>query len=62
MADSWLDIIGLDKTTREKANLNVLFEVPSGEPKRNILFDLFEYIKKAYGTDKCTILWCGMVF
>ena len=57
MADSWLDIIGLDKTTREKANLNVLFEVPSGEPNRIILFHLFEHITKAYGTDKCTILW-----
>jgi hypothetical protein len=57
VADSWLDIIGLDKTTREKANLKVLFEEPSGEPKKYILINLFEYIKKAYGTDKCTILW-----
>ncbi|WP_019412657.1 hypothetical protein [Paenisporosarcina sp. TG20] len=57
MADSWLDIIGLDKTTRKKATLKVLFEEPSGEPKSNILFNLFEFIKKAYGTDKCTILW-----
>ncbi len=57
LADSWLDIIGLDKTTRKKATLKVLFEEPSGEPKSNILFNLFEFIKKAYGTDKCTILW-----
>lgn len=57
LADSWLDIIGLDKSTREKAILKVLFEEPSGEPKSNILFNLFEFIKKSYGTDKCTILW-----
>ena len=57
VADSWLDIIGLDKTSREKARLKVLFEEPSGEPKRHILFNLFEFIKKTYGTDNCTILW-----
>lgn len=57
MADSWLDIIGLDKITKEKAKLKVLFEEPLGEPKANILFNLFKFIKKAYGTDKCTILW-----
>ncbi|QOY35256.1 hypothetical protein AWH56_021585 [Anaerobacillus isosaccharinicus] len=27
------------------------------EPKRDILFNLFEFIIKEYGTDKCTILW-----
>jgi len=62
LADSWLDIIELDKTTRKKATLKVLFEEPSGEPKSNILFNLFEFIKKAYGTDKCTILYTCEVF
>jgi hypothetical protein len=60
MSDSWegfLDIIGLKQDIRQKANLNVLLDVPLGEPKEELLLNLFDYITKIYESEKCTILW-----
>ncbi|MCQ6275831.1 hypothetical protein JMM81_12800 [Bacillus sp. V3B] len=45
-SEGFLDIIGLDKNIRDKANLKVLIENPSGEPNKEILFNLFNFIKK----------------
>ena len=56
-SEGFLDIIGLDEIAREKAKLKVLIENPSGEPNKEILSNIFEFIKKVYGTEKCTILW-----
>lgn len=56
-SEGFLDIIGLETNTREKAKLKVLIENPSGEPNKEILFNIFDFVKKLYGTDKCTILW-----
>jgi hypothetical protein len=55
--EGFLDIIALEINTREKAKLKVLIDNPSGEPKKEILFNIFDCIKKVYGTDRCTILW-----
>ena len=57
MSEGVLDIIGLEKNTREKVKLKVLIENPSGEPNKEILFNIFDFIKKVYGTERCTILW-----
>lgn len=60
MEDSWegfLDIISLNQDIRQKANLKVLIEFPLGEPKKELLLNLFDYITKIYGSNKCTILW-----
>jgi hypothetical protein len=60
MEGSWeglLDIIGLNQNIRQKANLKVLIVFPLGDPKTDLLLNLFEYIKKIYGSEKCTILW-----
>jgi hypothetical protein len=60
MSDSWegfLDVIGLNQDIRQKAHLNVLLNFPLGEPKKELLQDLFDYITKIYGSEKCTILW-----
>ncbi len=35
----------------------VLIENIFGEPNKEILFNLFNFIKKVYGTENCTILW-----
>jgi hypothetical protein len=51
-----LDIISLEKSTRKKAKLKVLIENPSGEPKKEILSNIFDFIKNVYGTERCTIL------
>ncbi|MBU8880899.1 hypothetical protein BGM26_18270 [Bacillus sp. FJAT-29790] len=56
-SDDFLNIIGLEENTRELAKLKVLIENPSGEPNKEILLNIFEFIKKIYGTEKCTILW-----
>ncbi|WP_216827869.1 hypothetical protein [Alkalihalobacterium elongatum] len=56
-SEGFLDIIGLEKYTREKAKLQVLIDNPSGEPNKEILSNIFEFIKKVYGTERCTILW-----
>ncbi|NEU32113.1 hypothetical protein GN156_15260 [bacterium LRH843] len=56
-SEGFLDIIGLEQNTREKAKLKVLIENPSGEPNKEILFNIFDFLKKVYGTEKCTILW-----
>jgi hypothetical protein len=57
VSEGLLDIIGLEKNTREKAKLKVLIKNPSGEPDKEILSNIFDFIKKAYGTERCTILW-----
>ncbi|WP_088103061.1 hypothetical protein [Halalkalibacter urbisdiaboli] len=57
MSEGFLDIIGLERNTREKAKLKVLIENPSGEPNKEILSNIFDFIKKVYGTERCTILW-----
>jgi hypothetical protein len=49
MRGSWegsLDIIGLNQNIRQKAKLKVLIEFPLGDPKTDLLLNLFEYIKK----------------
>lgn len=56
-SEGFLDIIGLKQNTREIANLKVIIENPSGEPDNEILSDIFDFIKKVYGTEKFTILW-----
>ncbi|MGM0924770.1 MAG: hypothetical protein ACQEWW_26905 [Bacillota bacterium] len=60
MEDSWegfLEIIGLNQDIKQKANLKVLIEFPLGEPKEELLLNLFDYIIKIYGSNRCTILW-----
>ena len=57
MSEGFLDIIGLEIKTREKAKLKVLIENPSGEPNKEILFNIFSFIKEVYRTERCTILW-----
>lgn len=39
----FLDIIGLNQDIRQKANLKVLIESPLGEPKEELLLNLFDY-------------------
>ncbi len=55
--DSFLNEIGLDIADREKANITTLIEEPSGEPKEQVLYEIFDFVKKLYGDEKCTILW-----
>lgn len=57
MSEGFLDIIGLEINKREKAKLKVLIENPSGEPNKEILYNIFDFIKKVYGTEKCIVLW-----
>jgi hypothetical protein len=61
MADSWeglLDILGLSQNVRLKANLNVLMEFPLGNPNESLLLELYESIKKLYGSDNYfSIVW-----
>ena len=45
-SEGFLDIIGLEQSTRKKAKLKVLIENPSGEPNKEILFNIFDFIKK----------------
>lgn len=56
-SEGFLDIIGLEEYTREQAKLKVLIDNPSGELNMEILLNIFEFIKKVYGTEKCSILW-----
>ncbi|MGP1907976.1 hypothetical protein ACTSEZ_07365 [Metabacillus sp. JX24] len=60
MGGSWegfLDVIGLNKDIRQKADLRVLIKFPLAEPKTDLLLCLFDYITGIYGSEKCTILW-----
>ncbi|MGD6795977.1 hypothetical protein [Metabacillus indicus] len=55
--DGFLDVIGLNKDIRQKADLRVLIKFPLAEPKTDLLLCLFDYITGIYGSEKCTILW-----
>lgn len=61
MDDSWegiLDILGLSQNIRLRANLKVLMEFPLGDPKKSLLLELYESIKKLYGPDNYfSIVW-----
>ncbi|GAE35766.1 hypothetical protein [Halalkalibacter akibai] len=55
--DSFLDEMGLDKVERENANITTLIEEFSGESKEQVLYEIFDFVKKLYGDEECTILW-----
>lgn len=55
--DSFLDEMGLDKVDRQNANITTLIEDFSGEPKEQVLSEIFDFVKKLYGDEECTILW-----
>ncbi|WP_411334586.1 hypothetical protein ACK1LH_04250 [Metabacillus indicus] len=60
MGGSWegfLNVIGLNKDIRQKADLRVLIKFPLAEPKTDLLLSLIDYITGIYGSEKCTILW-----
>ncbi|MFD1736851.1 hypothetical protein ACFSCX_09765 [Bacillus salitolerans] len=55
--EGYLNVIGLEGDTREKAKLKVLIDNPSGKVNKEILLKIYNYIKEVYGTDKCSVLW-----